>query len=158
MRFRTGLAAGCFGLGLAALGLSGSLYWWGTRPAREARRAHDQLRTGMTLVELGRVLGQREDWLSVLRPSGANDERRVNLSRRDGRVLYFGQPESAWTPPSALLDEPGAKALAAGMGQDEWTANVQFVGLLMICELDLVLDGDHRVKSFNGVRQRAPHD
>jgi hypothetical protein len=155
--FRPGCAVGCVALCLVVLGLVGSLYWWGTRPAREARWAHAQLRAGMTLVELGRVLGQREDWLCVLRPPGLDDERRVNLSRRDGQVLYFGQPESAWTPPSAVLDEQGAVTLARGMGPGEWTVQVQFVGLLMIHELDLTLDAGRRVKSFTSVRQRAPH-
>lgn len=156
-RARAGCVTGCLLLGLVGLGPGAALAWWATRPARESRRAHEQLRAGMTLVELGRVLGQREDWICVLRPPGPDDARRVNLSRRGRQVLYFGQPEGAWTPPSAVLDEQGAALLAGGMGAGQWSAHVQFVGLLTIYELDLTLDAGHRVKTFTAVRRRAPH-
>ncbi len=152
-----GCGAGGVVLALAALAAGGTLYWWGTRPARESRWAHEQLRAGMTLPELGRTLARCHDWTCVLRPPDPDDARRVNLSRRGEQVLYFGQPEGAWTPPSAVLDEQGAAQLAQGMGAGEWSAHVQFVGLLTICELDLTLDAGHRVKTFTVVRRRAPH-
>lgn len=156
-RSRAGCVAGCAILGLATLGAVSALFWWGTRPGRESRWAHEQLRAGMTLPELGRVLARCHDWTCVLRPPSQDDERRVHLSRREGRVLYFGEPGDAWTPPSAVLDEKGAALLGQGMGPGEWSAHVQFVGLLMVYELELTFDAEHRVRSYGAVRRRVPH-